>query len=124
MSLNWVLIVWSMAASASRTLATIHFLSWFKNRTACANLLFSLAAIGAVATVVCELLMMRAETPTEIGTEVRWAQVAVWVVIWSLTGFVLLYPRAGRRWLAWTICALRTFSLALNFLVGQKSELP
>ena len=50
MSLNWVLIVWSMAASASFTLAAIHFLAWFKNRTAWANLLFSLAAIGAVAT--------------------------------------------------------------------------
>ncbi len=41
------------------------------------------------------------------------------VVILSLTGFVSLYLRAGRRWLAWAICALRTFSLALNFLVGQ-----
>ena len=119
MSLNWVLIVWSMAASASLTLAAIHFLAWFKNRTAWANLLFSLAAMGAVATACGELWMMRAETPAEFGTAVRWTQVAVWVVILSLTGFVLLYLRAGRRWLAWTICALRTFSLALNFLVGQ-----
>ena len=119
MTLNWVLIVWSMAASASLTLAAIHLLVWFKNRAAWANLLFSLASIAVVATAVCELWMMRAETPAEIGTAVRWAQVAVWVVILSLTGFVLLYLRAGRRWLAWTICILRTFSLALNFLVGQ-----
>jgi two-component system sensor kinase FixL len=119
MTLNWVLVVWSMAASASLTLAAIHFLVWFKNRTAWANLLFSVAAIAAVATACGELWMMRAQTPTEFGTAVRWAQVAVWVVILSLTGFVLLYLRAGRRWLAWTICALRTFSLVLNFLVGQ-----
>ncbi len=119
MTLNWVLIVWSMAASASLTLAAIHFLVWFKNRAAWVNLLFSLAAIAAVATAGCELWMMRAETPAEFGTAVRWAQVAVWMVILSLTGFVLLYLRAGRRWLAWTICGLRTFSLALNFLVGQ-----
>ncbi len=119
MTLNWVLVVWSMAASASLTLAAIHFLVWFKNRTAWANLLFSVAAMAAVATACGELWLMRAETPTEFGTVVRWAQVAVWVVILSLTGFVLLYLRAGRRWLAWTICALRTFSLVLNFLVGQ-----
>ncbi len=119
MTLNWVLVVWSMAASASLTLAAIHFLVWFKNRTAWANLLFSVAAMAAVATACGELWMMRAQTPTEFGTAVRWAQVAVWVVILSLTGFVSLYLRAGRRWLAWTICALRTFSLVLNFLVGQ-----
>ena len=119
MTLNWVLIVWSMAASASLTLAAIHFLAWFKNRAEWANLLFSLAAMGAVATACAELWMMRAETAAEFGTAARWAQVAVWVVILSLTGFVLLYLHAGRRWLAWTICALRTFSLALNFLVGQ-----
>jgi PAS domain-containing protein len=34
----------------------------------------------------------------------------------SLVGFVRLYMRAGRRWLAWTVCGLRTLSLALNFL--------
>ena len=119
MTLNWVLIVWSMAASASLTLAAIHFLVWFKNRTGWANLLFAVAAMAVVAMACGELWMMRAETPAEFGTAVRWAQVAVWVVILSLTGFVLLYLQAGRRWLAWAICALRTFSLALNFLVGQ-----
>jgi two-component system, LuxR family, sensor kinase FixL len=119
MSLNWVLIVWSTAASASLTLAAIHFLVWFKSRTAWANLLFSLAATAVVVVACCELWMMRAETPAEIGAAVRWGQVAVWVVLLSLTGFVMLYLRAGRRWLAWTFCGLRTFSLALNFLVGQ-----
>lgn len=119
MTLNWVLVVWSLAASASLTLAAIHFLVWSKNRTAWANLLFSVAAIGAVATACGELWMMGAQTPTEFGTAVRWAQVPVWVEVLSLTGFVLLYLRAGRPWVAWTICALRTFSLVLNFLVGQ-----
>jgi two-component system, LuxR family, sensor kinase FixL len=119
MSLNWVLIVWSMAGSASLTLAAIHCLAWLKNRAEWANLLFSVAAIGAVAVAGCELRMMAADTPIEFATGVRWAQVAVWVVILSLTGFVLLYLRSGRIWLAWVICGLRTCSLVLNFLVGQ-----
>jgi signal transduction histidine kinase len=119
MSLNWVLILWSMAASASLTLAVIHFLAWFNNRSARANLLFCLAAIGAVATAACELWMMRADTPAELATAVRWTHVAVWLIVLSLTGFVLFYLRAGRIWLAWTICVLRTFTLVLNFLVGQ-----
>jgi hypothetical protein len=29
----------------------------------------------------------------------------------SLVGFVRLYLRAGRLWLAWTVCGLRTLSL-------------
>lgn len=44
---------------------------------------------------------------------------AAFVVIISLIGFVRFYMRAGRPWLAWTVCALRTFSLLLNFLTGQ-----
>ncbi len=50
MTLNWLLIVWTAAASASFTLAAMHLLIWLKNRTSWANLLFSLAALGAVAT--------------------------------------------------------------------------
>ena len=119
MSINWVLIVWSMAASASLTLAAIHFLAWFNNRAARASLIFSLAAIGTVAMAAGELWMMRTGTPAEFATALRWTQVAMWVVFLSLTGFVLFSLRAGRIWLAWTICALRTFSLILNFLVGQ-----
>lgn len=66
-----------------------------------------------------ELWMMRAETPTQFATALRWFHVPVWIIIVSLMGFVLVHLRAGRRWLAWIVCILRTFSLLLNFLVGQ-----
>ena len=46
MPLNWVLILWSMTASATLTLATIHFLVWLKRRTDWANPLFSLLALA------------------------------------------------------------------------------
>ncbi len=118
MTLNWVLIVWTAAASASFTLAAMHLLIWLKNRTSWANLLFSLAALGAVVTACGELWMMRAATPAEFGTALRWTHVGMWVALLSLTGFVRLRLRAGRIWLAWTICALRTGLLAVNFLVG------
>ena len=45
--------------------------------------------------------------------------VPVWVVVLSLAGFVRLYLNAGRWWLLWTLCGLRTFSLLLNFLLGE-----
>ena len=34
----------------------------------------------------------------------------------SLVGFVRAYLRAGRLWLAWAVCGLRTLSLILNFV--------
>jgi two-component system sensor kinase FixL len=63
--------------------------------------------------------MMRAESPAQFATALRWLHFAAWVIIVSLIGFVLFYMRAGRPWLAWTVCTLRTFSLLLNFLTGQ-----
>ena len=117
--MSWVTIIWSMVASACLTLAAVYFLVWSKKRTAWANLFFSSAAVATAAMAFCELGMMRAETPGQFGTALRWIHVAAFVVIVSLIGFVLFYMRAGRPWLAWTVCTLRTFSLLLNFLTGQ-----
>jgi hypothetical protein len=57
--------------------------------------------------------MMRAETPVAFGTALRWGHAPIWLVFVSLVGFVRLYLRAGRLWLA---CGLRTLSLILNFV--------
>jgi len=108
-----------MVASACLTLAAIHFPIWCRNRAAWANLLFCLTAVGTAALAFCELWMLRAETPGQFGTALRWLQVPTWVIIVALVGFVLIHLRAGRPWLAWTTCGLQTFSLLLNFLVGQ-----
>ena len=113
--MSWVTIVWSMVASASLTLAAMHFLVWARRRTARAHLFFSLSAAGVAAYAACELQMMRAETPSEFGLALRWAHVPVWVIIVSLVAFARLYLGAGRLWLAWTVCGVRTLALLLNF---------
>jgi two-component system sensor kinase FixL len=117
--MSWVTIIWSTIASACITLAGIYLLVWCRNRTAWANLLFSLTAVAAAGFAFCELSMMLAETPGEFGTALRWGQVSVWLWTVSLVGFVWLYLQAGRPWLAWATCGLRTFALLPNFLVGQ-----
>jgi len=114
-----ITIIWSMNASACLTLAAINFLVWCRNRTAWANLLFSLAASSTAAWAFCELWMMQANTPLEFATVLRWGHVAVWLIVIPLIVFVRLYLAAGRPWLAWTACGLRTFALLLNFLTGQ-----
>lgn len=117
--MSWVTVIFSMTASACLTMALIHGFIWWRQRDAWANLLFMLAAIGTAAYAGCDLLGLRAESPTQFAATIRWAHVAVWVIILPLAGFVQLYLRAGRIWLLWSVCALRTVSLFLNFLTGQ-----
>ena len=58
-------------------------------------------------------------TPEQFATALRWLHVPGWIIVLTLIAFVRLYLQAGRRWLAWTVYALRTLSLLFNFLVGQ-----
>jgi len=116
--MNWVTIVWSMGAGACLTLAVIHIVVWWKDRTARANLVFSVTAIAVAAFAAIEFAMMRAETPEQFGIAVRWVHVPVWVITVSLVIFVRLYLKAGRLWLAWAVVGLRTLSLILNFTLS------
>ena len=117
--MSWVTIIWAMVASACLTLAAVNLLVWCEKRTAWANLLFSLTAVGTAGMAYCELWMMQTETPGQFGTALRWLHVPAWALLLALVGFVRLYLRAGRPWLAWSFVGLRTFSLLLDFLVGQ-----
>ena len=104
-----------MGAGACLTLALINCVVWWKNRTDRANIAFSLLAIAVAVFAALELALMRAQTPEQFGTIVRWLHVPVWVMIASLVAFIRLYLRAGRTWLAWTVVGVRTVSLVLNF---------
>jgi PAS domain S-box-containing protein len=104
-----------MSASACLTLGGIHLLIWLKQRTAWGSLLFSLSAAATGFIAACELWMMRSVTTAEFGAAVRWLHLPVWVLVLAIVGFVRVYLRAGRPWLAWTVCTLRTLSLVLDF---------
>jgi PAS domain S-box-containing protein len=114
--MNWVTIIWSMAASASFTLAAINLLIWSRKLKAWAHAFFALTAIGVALMAAIELLMAQAGTAGQFGAALRWYQVPVLMIIVSLVGFIRLYLRAGRPWLAWTVCGLRVLSLIINFI--------
>ncbi|HVN77479.1 MAG TPA: PAS domain S-box protein, partial [Terriglobia bacterium] len=117
--MSLVTIIWSMSASASLTLAAINLMVWFQNRKLWANLLFSLLATGTAGWTICEMLMMHAATVAEFSLVLKWGHVAIWLLIVSLVGFVRLYLKSGRSWIAWTVFGTRTLLLFPNFLVGQ-----
>jgi PAS domain S-box-containing protein len=108
-----------MVASACLTLGAMHFLAWLQSRTKWPELLFALLSVSFAGFAAGELAMMRAETPEQFATVLRWLHVPVWAVTLTLVGFVRVYLQAGRVWLAWITCGLRTVALLLNFLEGQ-----
>src|SRR6266576_1716498 len=114
--MSWVTMLWSMDGALCFTLAGIYLLVWFKQREKWEHLLFSCSALAAGVIAGFELASMQAETTAQCGAVLRWAHLPVWMLFVSLVWFVHLYLRAGRRWLVWTVCGLRTLVLVLNFL--------
>src|SRR5271170_1885493 len=117
--MSWITVIFSTVASSYLTTALIYAFIWWRQRDAWAHLLFALAALAAAAFVWCDLAEMRAESPAQFASAMGWAQVSLWVVILALAGFVRLYFRAGRLWLLWTVCVLRTLSLCLTILTDR-----
>jgi len=114
--MSWMTILWSMNATGCLTLAGFYCVVWSKQRENSVHLLFSCSAIAAAAIAAFELAMMHAETVEQYQALVRWIHVPVWALIVSFVIFVRLYLHAGRLWLAWSICGLRTLVLILNFI--------
>ena len=124
--MSWVTVIWSMSASACLTLAVIYFVVWYSDRAARAHLLFSVTAASTAAFAFCELWLMRVNTPEELAYAMKWAQLPLSFWLVSMTWFVWTFLGAGRRWLAWTITAMRLVHVSLTFLLGQLQylELP
>ncbi len=116
--MNWVVVIWAMAAAASLTLAAVHGFVWLRRRSAVESLLFCLVAIGTAGMAACELWMMHAATPGEFGMALKWFAIPLWLMTIAVVGFVHFYLGSDRAWLGWTVVGLRTVALALNFVAS------
>jgi len=117
--MSWVTVIWSISAGACLTLAFLQFVVWWKDPPAArANLVFAIGAVAVAVFAGLELVLMQAATPAQWDTIVRWIHVPAWVLIVSIVAFVRLYLNAGRQWLAWTVVAVRTLALILNFAIS------
>jgi signal transduction histidine kinase len=119
--MDWVVIVWTGATSASLMLAAIHFFVWMRNRAALASLMFCLMAACTAGMAGCELAMMRVVNVDQLGPILQWYNIFRWGVTLALLGFMHFYLRAGRMWLELTVIGLRTFALLLNLLVSPNA---
>ena len=114
--MNWITVVWSINVGACLTIAAVYLAVWCKQRESWVRLLFSCIAASAAVIAVFELQLIHADTPEAYGTILRWRNLPVWVLVVSLVGFTRLYLCAGRPWLAWSACGLKTLTLILNFV--------
>src|SRR6266581_3344870 len=114
--MNWITVVWSINVGACLTLAAMYLTVWCKQRQSWVHLVFSCSAIAAAAISAFELWMVNAQTVERYEALVRWIHLPVCVLMLSFVAFVRLYLHAGRAWLAWSIYALRTLVLILNFI--------
>jgi len=89
---------------------------WSRERESRLYLIFSCIAAAAALIAAYELQLIGADTSEEYCAILRWRALPVWVLVLSLVGFTRLYLRAGRSWLAWTACGLKTLTLILNLV--------
>jgi two-component system, LuxR family, sensor kinase FixL len=114
--MSWITVVWSMNAAACLTLAGIYLLVWCRQREDWVYLVLSCGAVAGAALTGFELAQLHAQTSEQYGALLRWVQFPVWLLVVSVVVFVRLYLRAGRPWLAWSVCGVRTLALILNFI--------
>ena len=103
------------AATACLTLGALHFVIWFRNRLAAANLWFTVLATGMAAFTWFALAMMRAETPEQFIAAIRWLNVPIFAMVVAVVCFVDSYFHTARRWLGHLAWSIRFVTLVVNF---------
>ena len=114
----WVTVIWSMIASACLTLAAIYALIWYREPHGVGPSVVFLDGASAAAFAFCELWMMRAETPGELLTAMRWAHVPLFCL--ARVAHLVRADLPGCRAALARMDGLRPARvlLLLNFLVG------
>ena len=108
-----------MIGALSLALGLINLLIWFRQSTQPAPLIFTLIALCTCALSMVELQMLRAQTPAQYATAVRWLHVAASLLSVLLVLFVRLRYRVGPLWLGAATCAVCLAYLLPNFLTGE-----
>ena len=116
--MGWITILYVTMAALSATIAGIYLAAWLAQREEWSYLMFVLLAVSIAALAGTELWMLRAQSPEEYATALRWFHVPVWSGFLAIVGLVHLRLRPRFSWVGWLAVGLRTVSLIANFLSG------
>ena len=113
--MNWLTIIWSMAAGTAFVLALTHLFMWAQQHRSCVPLLFAVLAVGSGANTLFELELMHCPSPEVCIELYRWSHIAIYMLLVGLVWFVYKQFGTARRWLAIVITAIWTVALMINF---------
>lgn len=112
--MNLLTTIWSMIAAVSLTLSLVHLNVWVRRRNSLAHLAFACTSLAVAAYAICDLAVMLATTPEEIGRAFWWMEVSVFLFIVGSVGFIRSYLCAGPVALGLGVIGLRTIMLLWN----------
>src|SRR5688572_28586204 len=116
--MSWVDVTWPMMASASLTLGLIHTFVWVRQDSR-AHLAFAIAALSVATMTLLELQALRATSPDQHGTLLRWMQVPATVLVLSVIWFFQELPGGSHLRLGLAAGGLFVLSLVLGFTTGE-----
>ena len=114
--MNWIDISWPMVAGACLTLGLIELRIGLAQPKPAARLLFALSAFTVASISGLELALMRTNVMSEWWPLMRWLDIAVGVMMVSLTAFVWVFFGTGTKWLALAVPVLYTVGLVFDYL--------
>jgi signal transduction histidine kinase len=117
--MSWLTAIWSASVTACLLLAVMHLALWHRHPARKASLGLAIALLGVAGIAVIEILLMRAGTAGAAYQVLRWANLAVLVIILGLIGFVRHRFSLGNLWLAGGSLLLRLVATIVVFAGGQ-----
>jgi len=114
--LSIITLLWSTSAGACLTIGLLNLFIWIRLKQSKANLLFSLAALGASAVAYTELMGLTAQDISAFVFALKFQTLSVYVMLISLVWFIHYYFGTGKKWLVLLITFLGCFSIVLNFI--------
>ncbi|HYN79574.1 MAG TPA: ATP-binding protein [Lamprocystis sp. (in: g-proteobacteria)] len=117
--MSWITIAWPMVAAACLTLGLIELRIGLTQPPRAARLLFALSAFVVAGIAGLELALSRVDSVADWWPLMRWLDLAVGVMMVSLTAFIWVYFGTGNRWLALAVPGLYAVGLAFDYLPGS-----
>ncbi|HWS26322.1 MAG TPA: PAS domain-containing protein, partial [Xanthomonadales bacterium] len=116
--LHWIDLLWLTMSCVGGLLAVIHLAVALRQREPSLHYGFSVFAASVAISAALEWLLMRASTPAEYATLLRW-EIVVFVPLSMALLYIVHALSPGPRWLWVTIVATRIIATIANFTTGD-----
>ena len=117
--LNWVEVVWPLAASISLVFGFVHLLVWWVHKRDSAQLSLAVIGFSLAALTVLQYISLFNHSTTQFAALIRWMHVPVTILVISML-YVMHAALGGygTRWMAMAAALLSLLALLLAFKTG------